>query len=144
MDFDQWITMTQEWFSKFPPLPANAKDILTKIAPWFALIFGILGVLGSVAAAGFLTALSPFVALGGGVGYATGGIVGALLMVVASVMLILAYPGLRDHKTAGWKYAFWSQTVNIIGSVIALNLLGAVISAIIGYYLLFQIKSYYK
>lgn len=144
MDFNQWITMVEGWFAKFPPLPTNAKDLLVKVAPWFALIFGVLGVLGSIAATGFLTVLSPFVALGGGFVYAAGGVVGGILMLVSSVMLVLSFSGLRAHKMAGWKYSFWSQTVSIVGSVIALNLIGALVSALVGYYLLFQIKSYYK
>lgn len=144
MDLEQWVTMSEEWFKKFPPLPANVKDILVKIAPILSLVFGVLGVLGAIAATGFLTALSPFVALGGGIGLAAGGIVGSLLMLVSSVMMVLAFSGLKDHKLAGWKYSFWSQTVSVVASLISFNLVGAVISLVVGYYLLFQIKSYYK
>lgn len=144
MNPDQWIEMAQDWFAKFPPLPANIKEVLVKIFPFLALIFGILGVLGAIAATGFLTVLSPMVVLGGGFGVAAGGIIGSILMLVSSVMMVMAYPGLRDHKIAGWKYSFWSQTVSVVGSILALNLVGALISVVVGYYLLFQIKSYYK
>lgn len=144
MNTGQYVKKLEDWFAKLPPLPTNVKDILVKIAPWLALIFGILGVLTAVAATGLMAVLSPMIALGGGVGVATGGLVGAVLALVASVLMLMSYPGLRDRKMAGWKWSFYSQLVSVVGSVVALNLVGAVIGALIGFYLLFQIKSYYK
>ena len=144
MNLDQYITMMEEWFAKLPAFPVAARDIMVKIAPWFALIFGILGVLGSIAATGFLTVLSPFVALGGGLGVAAGGIVAALGGIISSVLMLLAFPGLKARKVAGWKYSFYSEGVSVIAALVSFNLVGAVISALIGFYLLFQIKSYYK
>ncbi len=132
------------WFAKAPALPKSATDVLVQIAPWLALIFGVLGVLASLAATGLMTALSPMMLLGGGVGAATGGIVGAVLALVSSVLMLVAFPGLRDRKMAGWKYSFWSEAVSVVSSVVALNLVGAVIGGAIGFYILFQIKSYYK
>lgn len=133
---DQYMKMMEEWFAKLPSLPVNVKDVLVKIAPWLALVFGILGVLGSLAATGILTALSPLTA--------TGGIVGAVLALVGSVLMLMAYPGLRDRKMAGWRRSFYSQLVSVVSSVVALNLFGAIVGALIGFYLLFQIKSHYK
>ncbi len=144
MGMDSWMKTMEDWFAKLPPLPANVKEVLVKVAPWLALVFGVLGVLASVAATGLMAALSPVMVLGGGVGVATGGVVGALLAVVGSVLMLVSFPGLRDRKMAGWKLAFWSEAVGVVSSVIALNLIGALISALVGFYLLFQIKSYYK
>ncbi len=144
MDMDSWIKMIEEWFAKFPPLPTAAKDVLVKIAPWLALVFGILGVLASLAATGIMAALSPVIALGGGVGAAAGGVVGGILALVGSVLMLLAFPGLRDRKMGGWKYSFYSELISIVSSLVAFNLIGAVIGALIGFYILFQIKSYYK
>jgi len=106
MNVDQYIKMMEDWFAKLPPLPKNATDVLVKLAPWMALIFGVLGVLGSIAATGFLAALSPFVALGGGLGMAAGGVVAGVLGLVSSVLLLMAYSGLAKRKMAGWKWLF--------------------------------------
>ncbi len=132
---DEWVKTMEQSFAKLPALPANVREVLVKIAPWLALVFGVLGVLAS---------LSPFVALGGGVGVATEGVVGAVLALVGSVLMLMAFPGLRDRKIAGWKWSFYSELVSVVSSVVALNLMGAIIGALIGFYLLFQIKSYYK
>lgn len=140
---DQLISQMEEWFSKLPPLPSNWRDVIVSITPWLALIFGIIGVLGSLAAVGVLTFLAPFVVLGGGIGVAGGGIIGALLALVASILLVLAFVGTRDRKISGWKLLFFSQTVSIVASVVAFSVAG-VVGALIGFYILFQIKSHYK
>lgn len=144
MNADEWIKTLEEWFAKLPPLPKGVQEFLVAVAPWVALIFGVLGVLFSLAATGILAVLSPLVALGGGLGAATGNVVGAVLSLAASGLLLAAFPGLKDHQVAGWKMTFWSQAVSVLGSLVALNLVGAAVSALIGFYLLFQIKSYYK
>jgi hypothetical protein len=144
MSMDEWVKQMEEWFGKLPDLPGNVREWIVKLAPWFALVFGALGVLGSLAATGILAALSPFIALGGGLGAAAGGIVGALAGLISSGLMLAAFPGLRARKTAGWKYAFWSEAVNVTGALLVLNLAGAAVSALVGFYLLFQVKSYYK
>ena len=131
------------WFSKLPPLPSNWRDVIVSITPWLALIFGIIGVLGSLGAVGVLTFLAPFMVLGGGIGVASGGVIGAVLALAASVLLVLAFPGTRSRKMSGWKLLFWSETVSIVSSVVAFSAAG-VVGALIGYYILFQIKSHYK
>jgi hypothetical protein len=144
MSMDQYMKMMEEWFAKLPSLPTNVTDVLVKLAPWLAFIFGMLGVLGALAATGVLAVLSPLVMMGGGFGVAVGGVIGGLLALASSVLMLLAFPGLRDRKMAGWKWSFYSELVSIVGSLVALNLIGAVVSALVGFYILFQIKSYYK
>ena len=88
---DQLISKLEELYSKLPSLPKNWSDVIVTITPWLALIFGVIGTLGSLAAVGLLTFLSPLVLLGGGVGAASGGIIGAILALVASVLLVLSF-----------------------------------------------------
>ncbi len=135
--------MMEEWFAKLPALPKSATDVLVKITPWVALIFGILGVLGSLAGLGILTALSPIVLLGNGVGGTTTTLVTAVLSLVSSVLLLLAFVGTKALKLQGWKMLFWSQVVSTLSAVLLISLTG-VIGAFIGFYLLYQIKRYYK
>jgi len=133
----------EEWFLKLPPLPKNAKQVLVKITPWIALIFGILGILAGLAGFGLLAAFSPLIAMGSGLNGAAGSLASAFLALIASILLLLGFPGTKNQKMQGWKMLFWSEVVSVIGSVIAISLTGVVFSAI-GFYLLYQIKSYYK
>ncbi|MDP2632598.1 MAG: hypothetical protein Q8P25_02660, partial [Candidatus Curtissbacteria bacterium] len=113
-----------------------------KITPWLALIFGILGVLTGLAGFGILTAFVPFAVAGGVGGYGLG-FVAAIGLGVSSLMMLLAFPGLRAGKMGGWTMLFWSEIVNIVASLVGFSL-GSVIGAIIAFYILFQIKPRYK
>lgn len=140
---DQLINSMEEWYSKLPPLPRNWRDVIVNITPWLALIFGVIGVLGSLGAIGILTFLAPFVILGSGVGVASGGIIGAILALIASALLVLAFPATRSRKKSGWNLLFYSEVVSIVSSLVAFSA-GGVVGALIGFYILFQIRSYYK
>ncbi len=139
----EMIGKMEKMFKQAPPLPPPAREFIVAITPWFAIIIGIIGILGSLAGLGILTFLSPLVALGGGVGLATGSIVVVLLSLVASVLLAAAFPGTNAKKASGWKFLFYSEAVSVISSIITISVVG-VVSALIGFYILFQIKSYYK
>lgn len=140
------IAITEGLYAKAPSLPANAREGLAKVAPWIALIFGILGVLGSIGGLGLLAVFSPLAVFGGAAGVASygSGFIAALIWLVASVMLLAAYPGTAAKKISGWNLLFWSQVVQLIGSVVALSIVSGIVGAAIGFYLLFQIKSYFK
>jgi hypothetical protein len=143
---DNVVNSLEDFFKKAPALPANWREGLVKVAPWLVLIFGILGVLGALSAVGVLTAIAPLSVFSGAAGVASygGTVVAAWIWLAASVLLLAAYPGTKARKHSGWNLLFWSVVVNTVGSVVAGELVSAVLSALIGFYLLFQIKSYYK
>lgn len=138
----QIVSSMEDFFKKFPQLPANIREVLVQIAPWIALIFGILGVVAGLGAIG----VSP-VAVMGGVGNSMFLLVSGVLTIVSSVLMLMAFPKLQKHQYAGWRFLFWSEVVSVVASLLgitAASIIGAVIGALIGFYLLFQIKSYYK
>lgn len=138
----QVIESMEDFFKKLPQLPANIREVLVKIAPWIALIFGILGVVAGLGAVG----VSP-VAVMGGVGNSMFLLVSGILTIVSSVLMLMAFPKLQKHQYGGWRLLFWSEAVSVVASLVGItpaSIIGAVIGALIGFYLLFQIKSYYK
>lgn len=139
MDEKKLIQTLEEFFSKAPHLPAKWREVLVKIAPWLVLIFGILGVLGGLAALG----VSP-VATFGGVNYGTKLLIAGVFTLVSSVLMLMAFPGLKARKYQGWRLFFWSEVVSVVASIISLDLVGAVLGFLIGFYILFEIKSHYK
>lgn len=136
---DDVIKSLEDFFGKTPDLPTNFREVLVKIAPWLALIFGILGVIAGLSAIG----LSP-VAMLGGVNNSMMVLLSGVLSIVSSVLLLVAYPGLRARKLVGWRWLFWSEAVSILSSLVVGAIVGAIIGFLIGFYLLFQIKSFYK
>ncbi len=141
-----FIDMIGDLFAKAPALPNNFKETLVKITPIISLIFGILGLLVGIMGLTSLSIFSPFALLGGPdtVRSYGGGMISTLTLIVSSGLLLAAYPGTKARKINGWNMLFWSEVVNIAGSVVSLNILGALVSALIGFYILFQIKSHYK
>ena len=137
------INTVGNWYAKLPSLPKNAQEVIVKITPWIALIFGILGVLGGVAGLGILTVLSPFALIGGGAGSLGGGFVASLLLLVSSALLLAAFPGTRSRKTSGWNFLFWSEAVSLVSAVVSVSLSGILFS-LIGFYILYQIRSHYR
>lgn len=135
-------------FEKFPHLPEGGRKFLVDAAPWVALIFGILGILSMF---GF-----------GGVGMSAlylGGALGHMMLtplihlafgLASSVMLLMAYPGLKSRVRKGWSMAFYSEVVSVAGGLFAIvmggysDVVGLLIGATIGFYILFEVRSYYK
>lgn len=133
----------EEINAKLPALPKSATDLLVTVTPWIALIFGVLGVLASLAAIGLMAALSPLMVLGSGVGQTGSGIITGVLGLISSALLLAAFPGTKSRKMQGWTLLFWSEVVSVISSVVLVSVSG-VLFALIGFYLLFQIKSNYR
>lgn len=131
---------------KAPALPQNIKEIIVKIAPYLAIISVIMTIpaillifgLGSLA-----TTLAP---LGGIPSVATLPTMwlSMLLLIPVVILEAMAIPGLFARSSKAWQYMFWAQIVSVISSLVQFNIIGALISAIIGFYLLFQVKSLYK
>jgi hypothetical protein len=139
------IETMAEWFDKFPALPKNWREVLVKIAPILSLIFGIIGIIACIGGLGILSP-APLAFFGGAAGIASygTGILAVLIYLIGYVLLLAAYPGLRARKYKGWKLLFWNGIVNLIGGLVSLSILSAIIGALIGFYLIFQIRSYYK
>jgi len=136
--------MMEEWFMKLPALPKGGRDVLVQVAPWIALVFGVLGVLVGLGGLGLLSVLSPLMLLGSGVGATSGSLLSVGVSLVSSVLMLVAFPGLKQRKMQGWNLLFWSEVAAFLASLIALAIVGALVGAVIGFYLLYQIKSYYK
>ena len=141
-----FIETMAEWFDKAPQLPKNWRETLVKITPWLALIFGILGILVGVSGLGVLTVFSPLAVFGGAQGIASygSGFLAAVIYLIGSILLLAAYPGTKAHKKSGWNLLFWSEAVNFVGGIVSMAIVSAIIGALIGFYLIFQIRSYYK
>lgn len=132
-------------FEKFPHLPEGGRKFIVDIAPWIALVFGVLGVLALLGAGGIgmIAAMTTM-------GVALPMLIGVVISLISSAMLLMAFPGLKAHARKGWNMVFYSQVVSVIGGLVGIviggmyNIFGVVIGALIGFYILFEIRSYYK
>lgn len=139
-------TLDEYFGKKAPALPQNIKEIIVKIAPYLVIIgliftipaiFVLLG-LGSIA-----TVLAP---VGGAQSVASVPTmwIGILLLIPVIILEAMAVPGLFSRKVVAWRYVFWAQIITIVSNLVQLNIVGGIISAIIGFYILFQVRGLYK
>ena len=133
-------------FANLPHLPENARKVLVDVSPWIALIFGALGILGLLGLGGLGMGVA-FMAFGG---FGTAMVIHIAISLASAVLLLMAYPGLKAKTKKGWNMAFYSEVVSTIGGVVGIALWGAggivglVIGALIGFWILFEIRSYYS
>lgn len=135
------------YYVKFPALPKGANEFLVSVAPWLALVFGVLAVVAGLGALGILTAFAPVAVVAGASQYAFVGLFAAVFLLAQGALELLAFPSLKARKQRGWNLMFYSVVLSLLSSVISLSVSGIVfglIGFLIGYYFLYQVKSYYK
>ena len=122
---------------KAPKMPEGLKDFLVKAAPWLSII----GLVFSLPAVFVLLGLSRFT-----MGY--GMYVGnyqtyAIFSIAIVVLYALAIPGLFKKSLAGWNFVFYALLVSLVQSLVMMNLASLIIGALIGFWILFQIRPAY-
>jgi len=134
-------------YAKLPVLPKGVNEFIVSVAPWLALIFGVLAIVAGLSAFGLLTAFSPVAVVAGAGAYAFTGLLAAVVLVVQGAIELWAFPSLKARKVKGWNLMFYSLLLSIVSSIVSLSVgsvIGAVVGFLIGYYFLYQVKSYYK
>ncbi|MCA9325540.1 hypothetical protein KDA23_05780 [Candidatus Saccharibacteria bacterium] len=146
-----------------PALPEGGRKFLVDVAPWLSLLGGILSVWTAWnlwhwahIADSYIDYANRISAL-----YGNGAVVGSRLslgiwlsmavVVVQGVLMLMAFPKLRERSKKGWDLLFYSTLVGIVYGVIVMftnygnpgSLVGALIGAAISFYLLFQIRGHY-
>jgi hypothetical protein len=139
-------TLDLYFAQKAPAMPPNIKELLVRFAPWVTLVIllitlpAVLIVLGLDALAAPLAFL---VGPGYGVSYGFTYTVSMIVIGLSVILEALSVPGLFKRTRQGWRYAYYATLVSIVGSLIGLDLMSALLTALVGFYLLFQIRSYY-
>lgn len=133
-----------EFFTKkLPAFPDAAKEIIVKFGPYITVVMLILAIPAILALLGLGIAASPLAMMGGfrgGLGY----IVSLIFGLVMIVMEIMAVPGLFKRQMKAWKLLFYISLINAVSALLSFNLGSLIIGTGISWYVLFQIRSYYK
>jgi uncharacterized BrkB/YihY/UPF0761 family membrane protein len=133
-------------FQKAPHLPASAKQTIVDIAPWLALISGVLGIVSVLSASAFVSMLFSFA-------FVTSGIlpilftVGMLIALLGSVLDLLAYKPLTEKKKLGWNYVFYGVLLTgvsfVLNAIAGQGMLGSLVGLVIGLWILFEVRDQY-
>lgn len=120
-------------------IPTNIKDVLVQAAPYITIILLIIMLPAVIAALGIswiLAVLAPFA------GFLA--IVSLLLVIFGFVLKAMAIKPLFARSKKWWDLVFYSTLVGFVSSLLSGSIVWGIIALVIGLYVLFQIKSYYK
>lgn len=146
-----------------PKLPENIKSFLVSIAPWASLATGVLSLLSVYWLWNWANTTSSLADYVNELNKAFGGTtvvadrltvsiwVGLVVLGVAGVLYLLAFPALKALKKSGWDLLFYALILNLAYSIVLLfsdytggSFIGTLIGSILGLWLLFQIRGKYK
>ena len=142
------------YYSKAPVLPKGGKDFIVKASPWLALlgaVFALFAAYGLYQAMSFVSTItnSPFYQA-----YAPKAAsfpitvwLSIAVLVVWAVIYLLAFSPLKAEKLKGWNLILYGMILNVVANVVTLSpfsIIWSIVGFLIGYYFLYQVKSYYK
>jgi hypothetical protein len=141
------------WFKQAPHLPANVKNWLSDNVWWLTLVgvaisaFGILALLPFLLGASVLTSsYALYAGIDAGRTMLAYWVSFGFLVAVVLVEAMAIMP-LKAKKKQGWDLLFLALLVSILSSLVGFavtygvsNIFGAVLTALIGGYLLFEIR----
>lgn len=123
---------------KSPQLPDSAKELIVKYSPYLTIVGIILTASSLLTLLGFLQTYS-FLGI-----YRPNFGLGQLILLATIVLEALALPGLFKRQFSGWLYLFYTALLSGLHSLVSLQLVSFIIGLAISFYVLYQIKSYYK
>ncbi|MCE6991537.1 hypothetical protein [Dyadobacter sp. CY323] len=129
------------FLEKFPPFSDSVKEFLVQYGPYFILILSVFGLFGLLTAFGIGGAAMGMGAVSIGMGFNF--YVGVVLIVITLIMYLMAFTPLRARKRSGWNLLYYASLINVVTQLIQLNIIGALIGALIGFWVLFQIRGKY-
>lgn len=136
-------TLNLYFGQKAPVMPTNIKELVVNLAPWLTLIFGLLSLPAILFVFGLGTLLAPFSFLGGvRAGFNYG--LSMIVLAISVVLEFLSIPGLFKRSRQGWNLVYYSALISALYNLVSFNLGGLIIGALISFYILFQVREYYK
>lgn len=145
-------------------IPEKSKKTLVEFMPWISLVAGLLGLLAAKAlwSLGHYTnklvdTINQISQVYGVKSHAPSlGVAYWLALVVLigfSVLDVVAFPGLRaKSKARGWNLVFFGALLNVLYAMVLIfvdgrgvgSFIWGILTAIVSFYLLFQVRSQYK
>lgn len=128
---------------KAPVMPENIKEFIVKFSPYLTIAVLIFALPALLLAFGLTAAAMPF-AYVRGFHPAFAFSFSALIALGALVLEIMAIPGLFKRTKKSWQYMFYAALLSLLSSLLDLKLGNVIVNGAISFYILFQIRSYYK
>ncbi len=134
-------TLEKPFGKQAPQLPKPIIKAIVDYGPYLIALGVLVSIPGIIAALGFSFSFYPYYRMGR---YSSLGMISTVISLIAYGFSLAALPGLFKKTLKAWRLLFYSSLIVLVGKVIELNLVSLVVTAVINWYLLFQIKSSYK
>jgi hypothetical protein len=151
---DDVLVSLEDALKGLPKFPKGLTDFLVAIAPWVAIIVGVITLISMVFGTLIGLLASFFALLSGSPLWAIASLVHVVIGIAQGVLLVVAFKPLQKRELAGWRMLAYSSllgvvaiVVNVVASLGVFSVIAGVISlafAGLGFYILFQMKHAYK
>jgi len=128
---------------KTPAIPKQIKELIVDYGPYLIIVSLLFAIPSILALFGLSTLSSSFRSFGR-LGYGFNLTFSTIVWLISLVIEAVALPGLLKKKASAWKLMYYVTLVNAVYSLLTVNIVGFLIGTILSFYILFQIKSYYK
>lgn len=128
---------------KAPALPKDIKEIIVKLSPYLVALMLILSLPAILAVLGISAFFMP-VSYGFGLHYGFNYTLGIIFLVISVVISALALPGLFKRAQSAWRLMFYSSLVSLVQNLVSFNWGALIIGGLVSFYILFQVREYYK
>lgn len=148
-----YVTALGNLFAPLPHLPQGFTQFIAAIFPFLTGLVGIVSLFSAIPLTGALIGLDMYIAdvsntemIGWDIRYY---LPQALFLIMIGVFYLKALPGLFKKQHQGWLAVFWGNVFGTLSMAYGLffqesNLVTLVLSIVIGYYMLFELRPRYK
>lgn len=152
------IDQVGDYFKELPHLPEGIVGFLVKVAPFFAIIGGVINLFSSLSLLAVYLNFRPFyrysyMNMGMGMGYGQSylllGLILAILQIAMGALLIMAFKPLQEKTKLGWVYLYYTIVISIIMSLISLlfasgNIVASIFWILIDMYVIYEMRPSYS
>jgi hypothetical protein len=128
-------------------IPKNWKELIVQFVPYLTILRIIVSVPAVFAVLGLGALVSPFTAFLGpryAPSYSFNYVLSMVALAVVIVLAAMAVPGLFKREEKAWRFLFYASLVNVVSGFLGGDWVGMIIGILLSWYVLFQVKEYYR
>ena len=125
-------------------IPEKFKELIVQFLPYFTLLLIIINIPSIFNVLTFNSFFSYSKFFLGRQLYSFNYVLSIIFLIGAVIFMILAIPGLFNKEEKAWRFLFYASLVGVVSGFLSGDWVGMIVGALIFWYVLFQIKEYYR
>jgi len=124
-------------------IPENSKELIVKYAPYLKIL-GIVGSVSEILFGALVSSSTAFLGPRYALSYSFNYVLSMVTLAVVLVLEAMAVPGLFKRQEKAWRFLFYASLVNVVYKFLGGDWVRMIIGTLISWYVLFQVKEYYR